>query len=187
MRLEHLRLAAREYAFQSTHPVWGATGVQWRTGKSTKHFNPRTPCGVRQHGIIKIGGTSQFQSTHPVWGATIALAMTLDYLTDFNPRTPCGVRHWYSATECPHRTFQSTHPVWGATRALASRRSRVRISIHAPRVGCDPRGRYGRADMLDISIHAPRVGCDVANLRCHPASSHFNPRTPCGVRQSRSR
>ena len=39
----------------------------------------------------------------------------------------------------------------------------------------------GRIDQ-DISIHAPLAGCDAG--RCTPKSqkTHFNPRTPCGVR-----
>ena len=55
-----------------------------------------------------------FQSTHPVRGAT-------------------GRCH----TFCVYLQFQSTHPVRGAT-GLALYLSRLlRISIHAPREGCD--------------------------------------------------
>ena len=34
--------------FQSTHPVWGATGLGGPAGDGVMDFNPRTPCGVRQ-------------------------------------------------------------------------------------------------------------------------------------------
>ena len=57
--------------------------------------------------------------------------------------------------------FQSTHPVWGATKDG---------SITPP--------------PLEISIHAPRVGCDCLSCSVRLVSSHFNPRTPCGVRPS---
>ena len=79
-------------------------------------------------------------------------------------------------------TFQSTHPVRGATTARQQRDGVVRISIHAPRAGCDdgwktwrrPGQRFQsthpvRGATLDyitgtaaamISIHAPRAGCD---------------------------
>ena len=81
--------------FQSTHPVWGATRMRRssqtmtsisihapRVGcddakgqqvRSWKHFNPRTPCGVRLGDFP--GGPSGplFQSTHPVWGATLEI------------------------------------------------------------------------------------------------------------------
>ena len=38
---------------------------------------------------------------------------------------------------------------------------------------------------LVISIHAPRAGCDSAARWCLLCTSHFNPRTPCGVRLRR--
>ena len=82
----------------------------------------------------------------------------------------------------------------------------IRISIHAPRVGCDwtpckpswtstnfnPRTPCGvRPDFLPwifriigISIHAPRVGCDFgATMPPAVLGINFNPRTPCGVRR----
>ena len=33
-----------------------------------------------------------------------------------------------------------------------------------------------------ISIHAPLAGCDVAPFHARVGHTHFNPRTPCGVR-----
>ena len=78
--------------------------------------------------------------------------------------------------------FQSTLPVWGATGIRRADLAAVWISIHAPRVGSDPRITYERdklgrfqstlpvwgatrdGDQLRwdtlISIHAPRVGSD---------------------------
>ena len=38
--------------------------------------------------------------------------------------------------------------------------------------------------LLEISIHAPRVGRDPRPCLPCPAGPYFNPRTPCGVRQS---
>ena len=82
--------------------------------------------------------------------------------------------------------FQSTHPSWGATclRCVAS--LSIKISIHAPIVGCDnsfmlthsfvsdfnPRTHRGvrlfknkqYRFIVRISIHAPIVGCDVRRL-----------------------
>ena len=123
----------------------------------------------------------------------------------FNPRTPCGVRPGSSKFHTPYpESFQSTHPVWGATGTILDRRSLPRISIHAPRVGCDKHAlnvmdllsaisihapRVGCDGLMkaklaevDISIHAPRVGCDVRHKPKHTKNTHFNPRTPCGVR-----
>ena len=145
--------------FQSTHPVWGATGQGGRPAKGLPHFNPRTPCGVRPDTANTAMEPFGFQSTHPVWGAT-------DHQR----------RH--------HRPelFQSTHPVWGATYIVSYFACNCNISIHAPRVGCDM-WEFKEALPMTISIHAPRVGCDTAGNSRMCRCGYFNPRTPCGVRQ----
>ena len=56
--------------------------------------------------------------------------------------------------------FQSTHPVRGATLGSSLLTSRHKISIHAPREGCDPVFDVLQVADLEISIHAPREGCD---------------------------
>ena len=102
----------------------------------------------------------KFQSTHPGWGATLVIRRgNGNVIVHFNPRTPGGVRlHIFNDL-----------------------RSVYRISIHAPRVGCDSFGALFGA-LSSISIHAPRVGCDrksgIQKLEIH----YFNPRTPGGVR-----
>ena len=55
-----------------------------------------------------------FQSTHPVRGAT-----------------PDDLSHRFFVI------FQSTHPVRGATLTDTVSQTRILISIHAPREGCD--------------------------------------------------
>ena len=104
---------------------------------------------------------TKFQSTLPVWGATWGLCLSMA---------------WDEA-------FQSTLPVWGATYRGEPSNDGYNISIHAPRVGSDVRGRDQTAVWLNfnprspcgerldgaghvlelhlISIHAPRVGSDV--------------------------
>ena len=57
--------------FQSTHPVWGATGKPPFNPPGERDFNPRTPCGVRRIRDFLSQHTRKFQSTHPVWGATM--------------------------------------------------------------------------------------------------------------------
>ena len=129
-----------------------------------KHFNPRTPCGVRP-----------------------PFRWSLRHLYHFNPRTPCGVRLFVK---------QGIVKLSG-------------ISIHAPLAGCD-QGSSGRVQRQEISIHAPLAGCDFGHWEgdcvcgkfqsTHPLRgatrsaisvqrlrSHFNPRTPCGVRQQNCR
>ena len=78
--------------------------------------------------------------------------------------------------------FQSTHPLRGATPPCPWSRRTARISIHAPLAGCDY--KYLTHDKLtDISIHAPLAGCDLNSHLIASRLCHFNPRTPCGVRQ----
>ena len=165
---------------------------------------PRVGCDdIPGPGVL---GNCVFQSTHPVWGATRQLDSAQSFITIsihaprvgcdmplaqrrskrsyFNPRTPCGVRpgrgvarHGGTAdfnprTPCGVRLFDCPP---GFTAAST-------ISIHAPRVGCD-NGFAGPIHDGGISIHAPRVGCDVSSSWSLLTSAHFNPRTPCGVRQ----
>ncbi len=77
-------------------------------------FNSRTPCGVRLLSSFCIFGLYSFQFTHPVRGATL---MTMQ-----DQNTP---------------TFQFTHPVRGATAGAEQQDAIFRVSIHAPRAGCD--------------------------------------------------
>ena len=67
------RIAVIAERFQSTHPVRGATESISASVGVIKHFNPRTPCGVRLSIIDGIVRCLPFQSTHPVRGATSSL------------------------------------------------------------------------------------------------------------------
>ena len=83
-----------------------------------------------------------FQSTLPVWGATVIFFEFESEWLDFNPRSPCGERlviFWHKSRLLI--LFQSTLPVWGATNELINGTTGKIISIHAPRVGSDPRIR----------------------------------------------
>ena len=105
---------------------------------SLSYFNPRSPCGERRSTVATTGNVSEFQSTLPVWGATLSAR------TNINSSS----------------LFQSTLPVWGATLVDEGLVGLLEISIHAPRVGSDVRGLAPDDLELLISIHAPRVGSD---------------------------
>ena len=77
----------------------------------------------------------------------------------FNSRTPCGVR-----------------PFTPQLRGFF-----VRVSIHAPRAGCDP-NISSHTNRIRVSIHAPRAGCDGILITISSSKTGFNSRTPCGVR-----
>ena len=147
--------------FQSTHPLRGATLVTLVTC---------TPFGV-------------FQSTHPLRGATTIPERHIAYRRvisihaplagcdhparcssrqghHFNPRTPCGVRHPVASGDGHGHG----------------------ISIHAPLVGCDAGYDYDTVqDRVFQSTH-PLRGATLSSPSPALPATHFNPRTPCGVR-----
>ena len=118
------------------------------------HFNPRTPCGVRQGADGRWTGGRHF-----------------------NPRTPCGVRQGGRLAAHADVAFQSTHPLRGATRRKGYRDSADAISIHAPLAGCD-RPCLNTLKVESISIHAPLAGCDAATVRPGSAPSTFQSTHP---------
>ena len=134
-------------------------------------------------------------------------------------RQPCQMTYWdlrdteltplpaFCGLLLPPASFSTSgnlefsHPSWSATVEREDQYAeKIRISIHAPREGCDvgiavcgvigfkfqsthpsrgatcPLGPLHRA--LDISIHAPLTGCDRARQRTARRSGDFNPRTP---------
>ena len=167
-------------AFQSTHPLRGAT----------------TPDGERKEDTI-------FQSTHPLRGATsfrrqygipsnISIHAPLagcdmrvqvkgNFNVHFNPRTPCGVRLMRADAKANRRAFQSTHPLRGATWSVDKLGDAVKISIHAPLAGCDALAGGAKNGRIDFN---PRTPCGVRLKYSMPkiTPQNFNPRTPCGVR-----
>ena len=130
-------LDAEAQEFQSTHPARGATlhrryprhvkeisihapregcDISRRSVADDKqNFNPRTPRGVRQLlSCLQNSLPRRFQSTHPARGATLG-----------------------EQQGCPSMRFQSTHPARGATSKVDLVFQQAKISIHAPREGCD--------------------------------------------------
>ena len=123
--------------FQFTHPGRGATATLHGLFRDESSFNSRTPGGVRPPNQAVSSCPGKFQFTHPGRGATSHWSKSIFRPMGFNSRTPGGVRL---------RAFDLT--------------SRVqRVSIHAPREGCDTIG-YGTRLPRTVSIHAPREGCD---------------------------
>ena len=167
--------------FQFTHPGRGATGEPAHAlplNKVSIHapregcdanlasgmflsngFNSRTPGGVRLSIDIRCSIHLPFQFTHPGRGATNQAAL-----------------------QRMREQFQFTHPGRGATSYILHTEEHNRVSIHAPREGCDTTGLSshlqsfqfqfthpgrGATIVVDflvskqaVSIHAPREGCD---------------------------
>ena len=169
--------------FQSTHPLRGATTTPMRGATPRRVFQSTHPL----RGATAVGGRRFFQhliSIHaPLAGCDISETSSIKIHEHFNPRTPCGVRpaafrhvhvggdisihaplagcdRFSATTKRGQLPFQSTHPLRGATAA----------------------GDGGYKEKY-ISIHAPLAGCDIGAIRHDHIVWHFNPRTPCGVRQ----
>ena len=102
-----------------------------------------------------------FQFTHPGRGATRGLLRRVLRTRCFNSRTPGGVR----------LSAGMLVPCL------------VRVSIHAPREGCDEYVSAKVEAICNVSIHAPREGCDIASTPSACSLISFNSRTPGGVRQ----
>ena len=107
----------------------------------------------------------EFQFTHPGRGATKVLTLPLMPICSFNSRTPGGVR-----LVCRLGTVKAN-----------------RVSIHAPREGCDLGGEHASEVRRRVSVHAPREGCDQRRYPPHYDDLCFNSRTPGGVRLQRRR
>ena len=145
--------------FQSTHPVWGATTGPPGTGAAPRHFNPRTPCGVRLF-PTRFPAAHRSISIHaPRVGCDPGSQHPAPCAPHFNPRTPCGVRHLDRKAQYSLDNFNPRTPC-GVRRTPSTRISEY--GYFNPRTPCGVRlSTYGQAlEVAKISIHAPRVGCD---------------------------
>ena len=99
-------------------------------------FNPRAPCGARRRVGDTVYTLLNFNPRTPC-GVRRGRCYEIQQHQHFNPRTPCGVRRGALHSRLNQLRFQSTHPVRGATRCKREDRCIYKISIHAPRAGCD--------------------------------------------------
>ena len=121
-------------------------------------FNSRTPGGVRQVG----GRGAQTQGS-------------------FNSRTPGGVRPAVWLRVSSSRVFQFTHPGRGATLSTLKLSVGEMFQFTHPGRGATWRSRAVDA-LYRVSIHAPREGCDILVAVVLKVEVGFNSRTPGGVR-----
>ena len=89
--------------FQSTRPLRGATqlkslkGVRQDAagaGAKGRHFNPRTPCGVRPTGATMTASDLSFQSTHPLRGATRKFRNVVKHIKKISIHAPLAGCDW---------------------------------------------------------------------------------------------
>ena len=139
--LFHGLTRARIGGFQSTLPVWGAT-LLILVKRACPNISIHAP-RVGSDADHERGGTHRNRiSIHaPRVGSDRCHHPQGHGCVDFNPRSPCGERPCSCASGRMTALFQSTLPVWGATDRARTMDRLLCISIHAPRVGSDPRSR----------------------------------------------
>jgi len=151
---------------------------------SFMRFNPRAPCGARPAIAGQQVVDCKFQSTCPVWGTTcLELAKTAKQLEVSIHVPRVGHDGLLAMLTLTPEAFQSTCPVWGTTLPV------FHISItRSFQSTCPVWGTTGFIpkfhDGSHVSIHVPRVGHDAVNCHNFAAFASFNPRAPCGARQS---
>ena len=146
-------------AFQSTHPLRGATQSIARSICSVliSIHAPLAGCDVTE---VTLGAPGTFQSTPPLRGATMV-----------------------KLSDAGDPLFQSTPPLRGATLSLIFNIHSMTFQSTPPLRGATTLDK-AVAHFIIISIHAPLAGCDLGAVRSACCSSNFNPRPPCGVRLS---
>ena len=109
-----LDVKANQSLFQSTHPVWDATGISDVSANViyiSIHAS-RMGCDL----IHTVSQTHVIISIHASrMGCDPACRVYHVRLMDFNPRIPYGMRRIDSDNSTASGEFQSTHPVWDAT------------------------------------------------------------------------
>ena len=125
--------------FQSTHPGWGATSFSLTSITISSRISIHAPrVGCDGDGCVLSPADHTISIHAPRVGCDDIRRDIIIVICNFNPRTPGGVRPVQPHIFAYHKIFQSTHPGWGATSfSFTSITISSRISIHAPRVGCD--------------------------------------------------
>ena len=151
-------------------------------------FNSRTPGGVRLYRWSALSSKREFQFTHPGRGATTSTNMSEPLLLEFQFTHPGrGATHRGAAHRSARPQFQFTHPGRGAT-SMTSTTTSTTSSFNSRTPGGVRRQRQRTQGTSGrVSIHAPREGCDpTGSSHSNVCSISFNSRTPGGVRRSRT-
>ncbi len=150
----------------------GATTKVTVSSSSSTSFNSRTPCGVR-HPHFSTLGYQEIVSIHaPRAGCDDAVSTIDDGEACFNSRTPCGVRLLSSFCIFGLYSFQFTHPVRGATLMTMQDQNTPTFQFTHPVRGATA-GAEQQGAIFRVSIHAPRAGCDSARSIGSPKTSTF--------------
>ena len=169
--------------FQPTLPVRGATSSSSTLPLKNIYFNPRSPCGERQHRVA-LCMTPVRISTHAPRAGSDFGRCGVDHKRGISTHAPRAGSDILSLV-APHISvlFQPTLPVRGATFRSACWSICVSgfqptLPVRGATAVYSPCGTYH-----GISTHAPRAGSDLVFLHFSRPVHYFNPRSPCGERR----
>ena len=150
---------ANSVIFQSTRPVWGATG-KVRLKLLTPRISIHAPRVGRDPAPDHAGGLGERISIHaPRVGRDQSVTL-VGFDLGISIHAPRVGRDSVGRVWIMHRNpFQSTRPVWGATRAS-----------------------HLSASILEFQSTRPVWGATASAVCGSCTGIHFNPRAPCGAR-----
>ena len=132
---------ARQFAtkpvFQSTLPVWAATGRIEGKRRTPDDFNPRCPCGQRHFYSVNIDLDEKISIHAARVGSDNNGSRRFVYIIISIHAARVGSDFCRPSSSFFMLSFQSTLPVWAATRFEKYALGQEPISIHAARVGSD--------------------------------------------------
>ena len=159
MRPNQAALQRMREQFQFTHPGRGATVANLPSVLQGKRFNSRTPGGVRPR--LHSRKMSRFYvSIHaPREGCDKTITHIIRHIIRFNSRTPGGVRHKRKHILICEVSFNSRTP--GGVRLYGVNKPNTNLSFNSRTPGgVRLKKNLADADAVRVSIHAPREGCD---------------------------
>ena len=171
----------QEVRFQFTHPGRGATTKRFKrlASRYVSIHAPREGCDGHLHprrARLRV-------SIHaPREGCDGIASFRRRRSTRFNSRTPGGVRHCSDRPKDGQIRFQFTHPGRGATPHPRCTLLLRKVSIHAPREGCDSSQKTAVSSVQEFQFTHPGRGATAISMAISWSSTSFNSRTPGGVR-----
>ena len=119
-------------------------------------FNPRSPHGERPRcRLFRCTPTTNFNPRSPHGERRVAAAAVLLARTYFNPRSPHGERLYFSLVFVALCDFNPRSPHGERQNRFDFALVGLRISIHAPRTGSDPRTNGAAVKRNDFNPRSP--------------------------------
>ena len=176
-------VVAHGIGFQSTSSVWRTTRQKTScapalTFQSTSSVWRTTAC--RPGRVCKAG---HFNPRPPCGGRRLRSVRQIVTFLHFNPRPPCGGRQSALRQSLSRRPFQSTSSVWRTTedKVCADSAEPFQSTSSVWRTT----GRWAEAQIGRVDFNPrPPCGGRQTSRKWRTLKAYFNPRPPCGGRPS---